>query len=588
MSLITVEGVVPLAARQGPIERPVAAEPNTWLPLSEVTREALKPKHASPWGDLFTWKTRSRPKPWQVWTTMVEDAPKNPIAPCQEACPAGTDAGRYVGLIGAGKFDEAYAVAAEVNPFPSVCGWICTAPCESSCRRGVLDEPIAIRTLKRFAAENGKLPAVAAPTVRRAEKVAIVGGGPAGMSAAYYLARLGYGVTVLEAMPVPGGMMAIGIPEYRLPREVLQQEIERILGLGVELRLDTAMGRDFGLPDLEREGFKAIFLATGASKSRRLGVPGDELRGVIPATRFLKEVNLGEHPHLSGDVIVVGGGSTAMDAARSAKRSGAATVTIVYRRGRKDMPAQEEEIEAAVREGVVIADGMAPTEVVGRDGMVVAIRVDEMRPTGETGSGGRSSWAPTGAKGELPAAAILVAIGEEPDPSILPEGAGIEVSGWAGIVADPRTLATGRAGIFAGGDVVSGPKTIIEAVAAGRRATASIHEYLAGAKDGEAEIFATVRYATPAEPKLSLDISVRPRVHAALPVVDTSSFSATAPGFTEAAAHAEASRCFRCDAVYGCPSVSVQAGRGPADSRTRPIPIPAVTTADQPSQGGVQ
>jgi len=588
MSLITVEGVVPLAARQGPIERPVAAEPNTWLPLSEVTREALKPKHGSPWGDLFTWKTRSRPKPWQVWTTMVEDAPKNPIAPCQEACPAGTDAGRYVGLIGAGKFDEAYAVAAEVNPFPSVCGWICTAPCESSCRRGVLDEPIAIRTLKRFAAEHGKLPAVAAPTVRRAEKVAIVGGGPAGMSAAYYLARLGYGVTVLEAMPVPGGMMAIGIPEYRLPREVLQQEIERILGLGVELRLDTAMGRDFGLPDLEREGFKAIFLATGASKSRRLGVPGDELRGVIPATRFLKEVNLGEHPHLSGDVIVVGGGSTAMDAARSAKRSGAATVTIVYRRGRKDMPAQEEEIEAAVREGVVIADGMAPTEVVGRDGMVVAIRVDEMRPTGETGSGGRSSWAPTGAKGELPAAAILVAIGEEPDPSILPEGAGIEVSGWAGIVADPRTLATGRAGIFAGGDVVSGPKTIIEAVAAGRRAAASIHEYLAGAKDGEAEIFATVRYATPAEPKLSLDISVRPRVHAALPVVDTSSFSATAPGFTEAAAHAEASRCFRCDAVYGCPSVSVQAGRGPADSRTRPIPIPAVTTADQPSQGGVQ
>ncbi len=588
MSLITVDGVVPLVARQGPIERPVAADPNAWLPLSAVTREALKPKHDSPWGALFVWKTRSRPKPWQVWTTMVEDAPKNPIAPCQEACPAGTDAGRYVGLIGAGQFDEAYAVAAEVNPFPSVCGWICTAPCEVACRRGVLDEPIAIRTLKRFAAEHGKLPAVQAPANRRAEKVAIVGGGPAGMSAAYYLARLGYQVTVLEAMPVPGGMMAIGIPEYRLPREVLQQEIERILGLGVELRLDTAMGRDFGLPDLEREGFKAIFLATGASKSRRLGVPGDELRGVIPATRFLKEVNLGEHPHLSGDVIVVGGGSTAMDAARSAKRSGAATVTIVYRRGRKDMPAQEEEIEAAAREGIVIADGMAPTEVVGRDGLVVAIRVDVMRRTGETGPGGRSSWASTGATRELPAAAILVAIGEEPDPSILPEGAGIEVSGWAGIVADPRTLATGRAGIFAGGDVVSGPKTIIEAVAAGRRAAASIHEHLAGAKDGEAEIFATVRYATPTEPKLSLDIAVRPRVHAALPVVDTSSFSATAPGFTEAAAHAEASRCFRCDAVYGCPSVSVQAGRGPADSRTGPIPIPAAVPADQPSQGGVQ
>ena len=588
MSLVTVDGVVPLAARQGPIERPVAAEANTWLPLSEVTREALKPTHGSPWGDLFTWRTRSRPKPWQVWTTMVEDAPKNPIAPCQEACPAGTDAGRYVGLIGAGKFDEAYAVAAEVNPFPSVCGWICTAPCEAACRRGVLDEPIAIRTLKRFAAEHGRLPAVAAPANRRAEKVAIVGGGPAGMSAAYYLARLGYGVTVLEAMPVPGGMMAIGIPEYRLPREVLQEEIERILGLGVELRLDTAMGRDFGLPDLEREGFRAIFLATGASKSRRLGVPGDDLRAVIPATRFLKEVNLGEHPHLSGDVIVVGGGSTAMDAARSAKRSGAASVTIVYRRAREDMPAQEEEVEAAVREGIVIADRLAPTEVVGRDGTVVAIRVDEMRPTGDHGAGGRSSWAPTGATRELPASAILVAIGEEPDPSILPEGAGIEVSGWAGIVADPRTLATGRAGIFAGGDVVSGPKTIIEAVAAGRRAAASIHEYLAGATDGEAEILAAVRYHTPAEPTISLDIAVRRRVHAALPVVDTTSFAATAPGFTEAAAHAEASRCFRCDAVYGCPSVSVQAGRGPADGRTGPIPVPAATPADQLSQGGVQ
>ena len=587
MSLITVEGTVPLAARQGPIERPAAAADDAWFPLSAVTREALKPRHDSPWGDLFTWKTRSRPKPWQVWTTMVDEAPRNPIAPCQEACPAGTDAGRYIGLIGAGKYDEAYAVAAEVNPFPSVCGWICTAPCEAACRRGVLDEPIAIRTLKRFAAEHGKLPAITAPANRRTEKVAVVGGGPAGMSAAYYLARLGYAVTVLEAMPVPGGMMAIGIPEYRLPREVLQEEIERILGLGVELRLDTAMGRDFGLPDLEREGFKAIFLATGASKSRRLGVSGDELRGVIPATRFLKEVNLGEHPRLSGDVIVVGGGSTAMDAARSAKRSGAATVTIVYRRGRSDMPAQAEEIEAAEREGIVIAAGLAPTEVVGRDGSVVAVRVEEMRPTGET-AGGRSSWASTGVARELPASAILVAIGEEPDPSILPEGAGIEVSGWAGIVADPRTLATGRAGIFAGGDVVSGPKTIIEAVAAGRRAAASIHEYLAGSTNGEAEILAAVRYATPAEPKLSLDIAARPRVHAALPIVDIASFTATAPGFTGAAAHAEASRCFRCDAVYGCPSVSVSAGRGPADSRTGPIPVPAVTAADQPSQGGVQ
>ncbi len=589
MALVTVDGAVPLAARQGPIERPAAIAPSddAWIPLSEVTREALKPVHGSPWGGLFRWQTRSRPQPWQTWMTMVEDAPPSPIAPCQEACPAGTDAGRYVGLIGQGRYDEAYAVAAEVNPFPSVCGWICTAPCESACRRGVLDEPISIRTLKRFAAEHGTLPKAPAPANRRSEKVAIVGGGPAGMAAAYYLARLGYPVTVLEAMPVPGGMMAIGIPEYRLPREVLQEEIRRILDLGVELRLDTAMGRDFALPDLEREGFRAIFLATGASKSRRLGVPGDDMPTVIPATRFLKEVNLGEHPRLSGDVIVVGGGSTAMDAARSARRSGATSVTIVYRRGRKDMPAQEEEIEAAEREGIAILEALAPTEVVARDGSVVALRVAVQRPAAASTDRGRTAWESTGETRELPATAILVAIGEEPDPSILPEGAGIEVSGWAGIVADPLTLATGRAGIFAGGDVVSGPRTIIEAVAAGRRAAASIHEYLAGASDGEAEIMASVRYRTPPELTLALDLAERPRAHPPLPVVQVTSFAANQAGFDEAAARSEASRCFRCDAVYGCPSVSALTGRGPADSRIPVVPTHAAAAA-QTANGGAR
>jgi len=553
----------PLAPRQGPINRPTD-EPG-WLPLSTVTTEALKRDHPSPWGDLFRWQTAERPKPWQVWRSMVTDAPEVPKAPCQVACPAGTDAGRYVGLIAQGRYDDAYAVAAEVNPFPSVCGWICTAPCEAACRRGTLDEPISIRTLKRFAVEHGKLPAVPAPTTRRPERVAIVGGGPGGMSCAYYLARLGYPVTVFEAMPVPGGMMAIGIPEYRLPREAIGEEIARIVGLGVELRLDNAMGRDFTLGDLEAQGFRAVFLATGASKSRRLGVPGDQLSGVVPATLFLKRVNLGENPRLSGAVAVVGGGSTAMDAARSAWRSGATSVTILYRRGRDEMPAQREEIEAAEREGISIRTGMAPVEVIGRDGGAVAIRCQEQRPTTRT-EGGRTAWEPVeGAFHDIPAATILVAIGEEPDPSILPEGAGIEVSGWAGIVADPRTLATGRAGIFAGGDVVSGPKTIIDAVASGRRAASSIHEYLAGVADGEAEIFATVRYQTPPEVGLSLDIAPKPRAHPPLPVVQ-GSFTANQLGFDEAVARSEASRCFRCDAVYGCPSVDVKAGRGPRDA----------------------
>ena len=566
MTLVAEPGETALAPRQGPIERPAArgAGPQPWLPLASVTREALKREHPSPWGNLFHWQTADRTQAWQVWQSMKASGPRMPLAPCQVACPAGTDAGRYIGLIGAKRYDEAYSVAAEVNPFPSVCGWICTAPCESACRRGVLDEPIAIRTLKRFAAEHGELPPVDPPAVRRTEKVGIVGGGPAGMSAAYYLARLGYPVTVFEAMPVPGGMMAIGIPSYRLPREVLQAEIARIVGLGVDLRLDAAMGRDFTLDDLDTQGYRAVFLSTGASKSRKLGVPGDHVQQVLPATLFLKRVNLGEEPRLSGPAIVVGGGSTAMDAARSAWRSGASPVSIVYRRGRAQMPAQVEEIEAAEREGIVVLTGLAPVEVVSRDGALVGIRCVTTRPSGDDDGGETSTWEPVaGSEREFAATAILVAVGEEPDPSILPEGAGIEVSGWAGIVADPGTLATGRAGVFAGGDVVSGPKTIIDAVASGRRAAASIHEYLAGVDDGERAILETVRYRTAPERRITLDLATRPRAHAPLPMIQPGSFAASQVGFDEATAASEAARCFRCDAVYGGPVMEVHAGRGP-------------------------
>ena len=581
MTLNNVDGPTPLLPRQGHIERPQPA--TGWIPLSAATREVLKPTKVSPFDAFGTWKTHSRPKAWQVWSTMVEPDVPPPGAPCQAACPAGTDAGRYIGLIGQGRYDDAYAVAAEVNPFPSVCGWICTAPCETACRRGVLDEPISIRTLKRFAAEHGTLPKIAPPEVHRSERVAIVGGGPAGMSAAYYLARLGYPVTVFEAMSVAGGMMAIGIPEYRLPREVFREEIERIVGLGVELRLDAVMGRDFTLSQLERDGFKAVFLATGASKSRRLDVPGDNLLGVIPATVFLKQVNLGERPRLAGDVVVVGGGSTAMDAARSALRSGASSVTVLYRRGFQEMPAQHEEVEAAKREGVAFRIGITLTEVVAEGGRVAGVRTVEQAPTGVI-EGGRAIWAPVPASEAVVAATtVLVAVGEEPDPSILPEGAGIEISSWAGIVADPGTLATGRAGVFAGGDVVSGPKTIIDAVASGRRAAGAIHEYLAGARDGEVEILAAVRYRTAPETSLQLDLEPRARARQPLPIVEIGTFKATEAGFSEALARSEAARCFRCDAVYNCTTVQVVAGRGPADNPDRRPPDLRAIVSTSPS-----
>ena len=571
--LDTVEGATPLAARQGPITRPAEPAPN-WQPLGDVTRESLKPARVSPWGPAFQWNVSERPDDWQVWRSMVTDSRRDPIAPCQDACPAGTDAGRYVGLIGQGRYDEAYAVAAEVNPFPSVCGWICTAPCESACRRGTLDEPIAIRRLKRFAAERGKLPPVAPPKTRRKEKVAIVGGGPAGMSAAYYLARLGYGVPVFEAMPVPGGMMAIGIPEYRLPREVLREELDRIVGLGVELKLDSAMGRDFTLVDLESK-YSAVFLATGASRSRKLGVPGDSLAGVVPATLFLKQVNLGEKPVIKGAVVVVGGGSTAMDAARSALRSGASSVTVLYRRGRTEMPAQAEEVEAAEHEGVKILFEAAVTLVEGGKGDkgVNSVTYMSQRPTGSF-DGGRAVYEPIpGSDRCIDATTVLVAVGEEPDPSILPAGAGIETSGFSGIVAD-ATQATGRKGVFAGGDFVSGAKTIIHAVGAGRRAAGSIHEYLSGSRNGEAEIMATVRIPKAPEPVLTVDLATRPRVGMELPAYKPGSFTATQPSLEPAAAMSEASRCFRCDAVYRCEQVHVKSGRGPGDG-------PGVPATDQ-------
>jgi len=358
-------------------------------------------------------------------------------------------------------------------------------------------------------------------------------------------------------------MMAIGIPEYRLPRDVIREEIDRIVGLGVELKLNSAMGRDFNLDDLEAK-YQAVFLATGASRSRKLGVPGDELPGVIPATLFLKQVNLGEKPALKGAVVVVGGGSTAMDAARSALRSGASSVTVLYRRGRSEMPAQAEEVEAAEHEGVHIRFEAAVSEVTGTDKKLNCIKYVGQRATGKVDNGRTLYEAIPGSGHEIDCDTVLVAVGEEPDPSILPPGAGIGTSGFSGIVADSG-LATSRKGVFAGGDVVSGAKTIIHAVGAGRRAAASIHEYLSGSRHGEAEIMATVRVPKKPEPVLTLDLGERPRVGMEVSAYVPGSFAATQPSLDPATAKAEATRCFRCDSIYRCAEVHVQSGRGPRD-----------------------
>ncbi|HET7339062.1 MAG TPA: FAD-dependent oxidoreductase [Candidatus Dormibacteraeota bacterium] len=560
ITVSAVEGTPAVAAQQGPISHGPESD-SGWVPLSAYTTESLKETHTDPWGDLTRWQPGRRQESWQVWRTWNGgDGSDRLFAPCQEACPVGTDAGRYVALVGEGRYADALAVAAEYNPFPSVCGRVCTAPCETECRRGVMDEPVAIRELKRYAADHGMegYPKALPPEKRRKEGVAIVGAGPTGLSAAYQLVRGGYNVTVIEAMPVAGGMMAIGIPEYRLSKQVLQAEINRVLDLGVELKLNTALGRDITLNDLKAQGYDAILLATGAMKSQPLGVPGEDLHGVWPATLFLKRVNLGENVTLSGPALVVGGGSTAMDAARSAWRAGASSVQVLYRRTKQDMPAQHEEIRAAEHEGVSIEPLVSPVEIVGRRGAMTEVRCQRLQIVGRT-EDGRNKVAPVpGSTFTISARTLLVAVGEAPDPSILPEGSSIQFGDWGGLLTDPETLMTAQPGVFAAGDVATGPKSVIEGVAQGQRAAWAIDRHLR--RLPESKYVPLWRRASPPMPLgMQIDLERRERASAELATIDSRNRQAEVSlGLSEDVARAEAQRCLRCDVVTSCQIVQVK------------------------------
>ncbi len=562
---ITIESKVKQVAfaHRGPISYLPPEE--GWQPLDAYTHATPEEPGDAPWGKGQLWHVAERTATWQSWRSWLGKRTEDLRAPCQAACPVGTNAGLYVSLIAEGRYDEALQVAAEPNPFPAICGRVCTAPCEDVCRRGEFDEPIAIRDLKRFATDHGTpgKRRVAPPKQKYPEHVAIVGAGPTGLSAAYYLARRGYSVTVFDAMPVAGGMMAIGIPEYRLPRAELNRDIDAIRELGVELRLNTAIGRDFTLNDLE-ETYNAVLLAVGAQRSQRLDIPGEnELHGVIPATTFLKQFNLEPDTKLTGEVVVVGGGSTAMDAARSALRAGASKVNILYRRTRAEMPAQVEEIRAALAEGIELHELTIPVQILGTGGRAKTLRCQRMAQ-GEPDEKGRRRPVPIpNSEYEMPVDIVLVAIGEAPDPSFLPAGTSVEVSAWGGLLINQTTLATGAPGVFAAGDVTYGPKTIIHAAAHGRKAAQNIHAYLrkfspqavAEMPAGEFETASTL----PANGGVTLNLSYIPRelmpLHNGKAARDRSVEFAT--GFTEEQARREASRCLRCDLAYLCPTIKV-------------------------------
>jgi len=406
-------------------------------------------------------------------------------SPCQNACPVGTDVPGYVSLVGEGRLEEALAVLLNTNPFPSVCGRVCDHQCERKCRRNQIDDAVAIRALKRFAADHatGQLRPGAGPTNGQ-PPVAIVGAGPAGLSCAYFLARLGYRTTVFERLPVAGGMLAVGIPDYRLPRRVLKKEIEAIESLGVEIRTGTAIGRDgfAGLAQLREQGYGALFIAVGAHRSRTLGVPGEELRGVIHATDLLREVSLdGKRVKVSGRVAVVGGGNAAIDAARTALRLGADKVAVLYRRTREEMPAQQEEVRAAEEEGVEFHFLTAPQRIVGNGNGVEAVECQRMR-LGQFDASGRRQPLPSDETWRFEADIVVPAIGQASDTADLCAGLGIETE-HAGLIRVDKHGRTDVPYIFAGGDVTSGPATVIQAIAAGQHGAEAIDQHLSPAPE---------------------------------------------------------------------------------------------------------
>ena len=428
---------------------------------------------------------------------------KKGTSPCKATCPADTSAQGYIALIGEQRYEEALEVIKQYNPFPATVGRVCHHPCETECNRGLLDSPVAICALKRFVADSvyakwdaekdeeateqlgsrelspyPEAPSELPSADRR--RVAIVGAGPTGLTCAHFLARMGYTVTIFEALPVAGGMARVGIPAYRLPREVLNREIDEILALGVDLKLDHPV-RD--IDSLFTAGFAAVFLAIGAHEPQKLRIPGeDEAGGVFHGVPFLRSVALGETDSIDlGDrVVVVGGGNTAIDTARTAVRMGSRNVTIVYRRSRAEMPANEWEIDEALEEGIHLEPLTQPVEVLHHNGQITALRCIRMQ-LGEPDASGRRRPTPIeGSEFEIACDSMVAAIAQAPEISFLDPGHGLEITRWGTFKVDQQTMETNRPGVFAGGDAAQGPGALIEGIAAGRRGALSIDRYLRG------------------------------------------------------------------------------------------------------------
>jgi NADH-quinone oxidoreductase subunit F len=471
-------------------------------------------------------------------------------SPCQFLCPLDTDVPAYLTLTAQGRYKEALEVIRRTNPLPLICGRVCMGHCEARCRAAETGGPISVKEIKRFLSDwelkTGGLPPAEPFNKKYDEKVAIIGSGPAGLTAGYALAQRGYEVTVFEALPVAGGMLAVGIPEYRLPRELLQMEIDAIARSGVAIKTNSPVRK---IETLLAEGYKAVLIAVGAHKNRKMGIPGEETGGVVDPIAFLRRVSLRESlPSLGHRVGVVGGGSTAIDAARTALRLGAQEVTILYRRTRVEMPAAEVEVEAALEEGVKIEFLVAPTRVFSTDGKLTAVELTRMK-LGEPDITGRRRPIPVGGSQfivELDA--LIPAISQDPELSFLADGRGIDISkGTVGI--DSETFMTARPGVFACGDAVTGAADVTTAMSTAKIAASFIHKYLRREKlvREYAPTRPSVRVAPIAVPEEETAQATRAEMLRLPAKQRKDSFAEVELGLAEEAAVLEARRCLRCD-----------------------------------------
>ncbi len=480
-------------------------------------------------------------------------------SPCMEACPAGVNVKAYVSLIAAGKFHEALKVVREKNPLPGICGRICTHPCESYCNRNQIDAPVAIRSLKRFVADyelEHPMPKPQPTAATRKEKIAIIGSGPAGLTAAHDLAKSGFNVTIFEELSEPGGMLIAGIPSYRMPRDILKVEIDYIRDLGVTIVINKKISGKQDYYKLLKE-YDAVYLAIGAHVGKKLGIPGEnEYEGFLDAVTFLREVNLGKPKKPGEKVIVLGGGNSAIDAARTALRLGS-DVNIVYRRTRQEMPANDDEIQEAEEEGINIHYLAAPAKVIGKNNKVTGLECTKMK-LGELDKSGRARPIPIkNSEFLIKADVIIPAISQEPDLSFLPKDHNIDLSKWNTFIANENTMATNIPGVFAGGDAVTGPNTVIDAIAQGHKAAKSIERFINGEKLEQSD-----NITKPIETEIKIDLKIQPKTkRTKIPLQKISerknSFNEVEYGFNETTAIAEAQRCLRCgpcDECYICVS----------------------------------